>query len=240
MWLRFVQLKAVLATLLLSTSTTATASPILFTDATIIAFDAGSNRTKTLRDSSLLVENDTIAQIYNGNTPTSFPNGTEVVNATGKIISPGFIDTHHHLWQTAFKSIASNVTLSEYFQKYGEFGPTIQYMSAEDKYLSQLTGCLELLNAGTTTVLDHAHGDSSPEAADAIINGTVDSGVRAFHAFAVHNVPNWTVPDQMQKLRDLANDRRLSGDGVVSLGLSYDQFDGGPENVTSQLWGIVR
>jgi cytosine/adenosine deaminase-related metal-dependent hydrolase len=28
---------------------------------------------------------------------------TEVVDCTDKIISPGFIDTHHHLWQTQLK-----------------------------------------------------------------------------------------------------------------------------------------
>lgn len=218
----------------------AEATSILFTDATIIAFDINTNRTQTLRDSSILVENDSITQIYNGTTPTSYPNGTEVVNATGKIISPGFIDSHHHLWQTAFKTIASNTTLSEYFQKYSEFSPTITNMTVEDKYLGTLTGALELLNAGSTTVLDHAHGDSSNATADAMLNATLASGIRAYHGFTVHAIPGYDIEDQIFKLQELAQDPRLKSNGLVSLGLSYDGFDGGSENITSKLFDIVQ
>jgi cytosine/adenosine deaminase-related metal-dependent hydrolase len=217
------------------------ASSILFTDATIISFNVSTSRTEVLYKSSLLVEGDRISQIYNGTIPTSYPNGTQKVQATGKIISPGFIDTHRHLWQTAFKTIASNTTLAEYFQRYGEYGPTIQYFSPEDKYLGQLTGSLESLNAGTTTVLDHAHGDSSNETADAIFNATPDSQLRTYHAFAIHSLPNnYTTGDQINKLSALAKDPRLANNELVRVGLAFDGFDSASSSVLSQLWNIVQ
>jgi cytosine/adenosine deaminase-related metal-dependent hydrolase len=219
----------------------AEATSTLFTDATIITFNANTSRTEILYKSSLLVEGDRISQIYNGTTPGSYLNATQTVNVTGKIISPGFVDTHHHLWQTAFKTIASNTTLAEYFQRYGEFGPTIQYFTPEDKYLSQLTGSLESLNAGTTTVLDHAHGDSSNETADAIFNATLDSQLRTYHAFAIHQIPNnYTTEDQIHKLVALANDPRLANNSLVKVGLAFDGFDATPPSVLSQLWDIVK
>jgi cytosine/adenosine deaminase-related metal-dependent hydrolase len=221
--------------------TSVDAASVLFTDATIITFNVNTSRTEVLHDSSLLVEGDRISQIYNGTAPTSYPNNTEIVNATGKIISPGFVNTHQHLWQTAFKTIASNTTLAEYFQRYGEYGPSIQYFTPEDKYLGQLTGSLEMLNSGTTTVLDHAHGDSSNETADAIFNATLDSQLRTYHAFAIHALGNnFTTDDQMKKLISLAHDPRLSNNSLVSVGLAYDAFDTAPQAVLNQLWSIVQ
>jgi len=221
--------------------TFASASSILFTDATIITFNKETSRTRTIFNSSLLVQNDRITQIYDNETPTSYPNDTKVINATGKIISPGFIDTHHHLWQTAFKTIASNTTLTEYFQRYGEFGPSIQNFTPDDKYLGTLAGALELLHAGTTTVLDHSHGDSSNETADAILNGTIDSGIRAYHGFAIHTLSNnYSVGEQIAKLVELSEDERLGGDHLVSLGLAFDAFEGTPKETLDQLWDIVQ
>lgn len=227
--------------LALSLASFSNAASILFTDATIITWDNDTSRTEVLYNSSLLVEDDQIREIHNGTTPDSVSNATETINATGKIISPGFIDTHHHLWQTALKTIASNTTLAEYFQRYGEFGPTIQNFSPEDKYLSQLAGSLELINAGTTTVLDHAHGDSSNETADAIFNATLASQLRTIHAFAIHEIPNnYTLNEQMSKLVVLKNDARLSNNSLVTVGLAFDAFDNTPSSMVEQLWDIVQ
>ncbi|PSN59903.1 Metallo-dependent hydrolase [Corynespora cassiicola Philippines] len=216
------------------------ASSILFTDATIISFDEATNRTRILENSSLLLEDDRISGIFE-TAPTSYPNGTEVVNATGKILSPGFVNTHHHLWQTALKTIASNTTLVEYYQRYGEFSPTIQFMTPEDKFLGTLTGALELLNSGTTTVLDHAHGDSSDETADAIFNATLSSGLRTFHAFTVHDIGNnYSTTAQMAKLASFASDTRLASNSLVELGLGYDFFAAADEETLSELWDLVQ
>ncbi|KAK3210284.1 hypothetical protein GRF29_44g2237488 [Pseudopithomyces chartarum] len=219
------------------------AASLLFTDATIISYDFSTNHTQILRDSSLLVQGDRIVELYNGTTPSSYPNDTTVVNATGKIISPGFINTHHHLWQTGYKTLASNTTLAQYFQRYGEFGPSIQHMTAEDKYLAQIAGALELVNTGTTTILDHASGDSSEETEDSILQATLESGVRIFHAFSVHDLgtaTNWTVDLQIQKLRSLATDPRLTNNSLVNLGLSFDAFPSAPKSQIEELWSIVR
>ena len=65
-----------------------------------------------LRDHDLLIEDKKIKQIAPGIPPPS-PE-TQIIDCTGKVVSPGFIDTHHHLWQTQLKGRHANHTLLEY------------------------------------------------------------------------------------------------------------------------------
>lgn len=67
---------------------------ILYEGATIISFDDPTERLNILNDASMLIEGDTIAALSEGTLDSEVPGNTTRVNATGKIISPGFIDTH--------------------------------------------------------------------------------------------------------------------------------------------------
>lgn len=67
---------------------------ILFEGATIISFNESTERLSILDDASMLIEGDTIAALCEGPLDSGIPGNTTRVNATGKIISPGFIDTH--------------------------------------------------------------------------------------------------------------------------------------------------
>ena len=60
---------------------------------------------------SILIENGKIAKIAQD---IAAAEGTEVIDCTDKIISPGFIDTHHHGWQTQLKGRHANEQLLEY------------------------------------------------------------------------------------------------------------------------------
>ncbi|KAK3670468.1 hypothetical protein LTR78_009709 [Recurvomyces mirabilis] len=146
-----------------------------------------------------------------------------------------------HLWQTPFKTIGSNTSLAEYFQKYSEFSQAEQYFTTDDLYLAQLVGSLERLHVGTTTVLDHAHASFSNETIDACINGSLDSGVRTVYGHAIHIVPNgWSWEDQIQKFRALTQDARFNHHSVLTLGLAYDNFYDAPTPNITELWNITK
>lgn len=59
----------------------------------------------------LLIKNNIIATIA-PNIKAS--EGTTVIDCTNKILSPGFIDTHHHVWQTLLKGRCGNDLLFDY------------------------------------------------------------------------------------------------------------------------------
>lgn len=59
----------------------------------------------------ILIEGSVITKLEDNVTP---PEGCEVVDCNDKIISPGFIDTHHHLWQTMLKGLFGDATFMNY------------------------------------------------------------------------------------------------------------------------------
>src|SRR5688572_21083178 len=81
--------------------------------------------------------------------------GAEVLDATGMIVTPGFVDTHRHVWQTQLRTVAADWSLFDYVARmrsiYGSF------YEAEDAYLGNHVGALEALAAGITTIVDHCH-----------------------------------------------------------------------------------
>ncbi|KAL3471657.1 Metallo-dependent hydrolase [Aspergillus californicus] len=154
-------------------------SSILLTNATILVPDNnGTDGVVALRNHSLLIEGRKISRISAEIAPPS-PQ-TTILDCTGKIVSPGFVDTHHHLWQTPLKGRHANHTLIEYM-------PTGNFQSVnftpEDIFWGQLGGCLEALDAGTTTVVDHAHMNISPAHSANAIEATIASGIRSIFCY---------------------------------------------------------
>ncbi|KAF5008127.1 hypothetical protein FDECE_5563 [Fusarium decemcellulare] len=209
------------------------ASSKLFSGATIISFNDESSSLEVIRNGSLLVTNDKIAAI-SGSKPSYLPPDTEEIDVSGQIITPGFIDTHRHGWMTAFKTIMSNTTLVEYFMRYRDPPPALGFTS-KDVYLSQLAGLYETLNAGVTTILDHAHHNWSPSSAWAGFNASVDSGARVFWAYSFQDAPvtNYTVSEQIPAFEKLAayNTHKSS---LTELGIAYDHWGPNPDAAEAQ------
>ncbi|KAH3003784.1 hypothetical protein KXW60_006018 [Aspergillus fumigatus] len=205
----------------------------LFKGGTIIAFNEKKQDLDIIRGGSLLISDGIISAITEGAYDKPLPPGTEIVDATGDILTPGFIDTHGHGWQTAYRTIGSNTTLAEYFNRYGEFAAD-GIWSADDVYVSQLTGLYEALNAGVTTTLDHAHHTWSKATTDAGVQASIDSGARVFWCFGFHNVSNFLFEQQLAKFQELADSRRFSGQ-ASSLGIAYDAFNPGSAQQTESI-----
>ncbi|KAH7126473.1 amidohydrolase [Dactylonectria estremocensis] len=225
-----------LATALAAITSVAGESSVLLRGGTIIGFDEATNSLNVVRNGSLLITNDRITSIFTGNqTPLRASNDTQVIDVTNQIITPGFVDTHRHGWQTAFRTIGSNTSLAEYFSRYGEYAAA-GLLSADDVYIGQLAGLYEALNAGVTTTLDHAHHTWSDETAEAGLRGSIDSGARVFWSYAFHNVTNYTVSQQLENFRDIATKAEFDGT-ATSLGIAFDFF--GPDPVLKDVNAVV-
>jgi cytosine/adenosine deaminase-related metal-dependent hydrolase len=107
-----------------------------------------------------------------------------VIDARGRIVMPGFIDTHHHQFETALRSFLADGLLLpgtpggqiNYYQYIlRKFAPVYR---PEDVYINELYGSLAQLDDGVTTVHDVSQIHHSPAHSDAAIQGIVDSGRR--------------------------------------------------------------
>src|SRR5919106_6824150 len=128
----------------------------------------------------VLIDGDTIAEVA-----PEIQADAEVVDVTGRIVIPGFVDTHRHTWEAAIRGCAPNATLDDYFVDILDtFAPVYR---AEDVYASNLAGSLECLNAGITTLVDWSHINNTPEHPDAAIQGLKESGLRAQYAYGSAN-----------------------------------------------------
>ncbi|EFY88851.1 amidohydrolase family protein [Metarhizium acridum CQMa 102] len=223
-------MRITLALAVVLAGTVAQAASTLFWGGTIIAFDSDNESLKVIRNGSLLVVNDRIAAIHDhSQQPYEVPADTVKIDVTGQIITPGFIDTHRHSWQTAYKTIGSNTTLLEYFSRYGEFAAASSYRP-EDVYLGQLMGLYEALDGGVTTLLDHAHHTWSNATAYAGLNASVESGARVFWSYAFHNIPslNYTIPEQIPNFREIAESNVLDNT-TTELGIAFDFWGPDPD-----------
>jgi cytosine/adenosine deaminase-related metal-dependent hydrolase len=177
---------------------------------------------------SLLIQGNKIAKI---DKDISVETSTEVIDCTGKIISPGFIDTHHHLWQTQLKGRHANEVLLEYMVT-GNWQSS--NFSSADFFWGQLGGCLEAVCAGTTTVVDHAHLNYSPESSKFAISATVSSGIRSIFGYCpTLKVTSWNpvefdyqvlAPWVLETFTELGLAAPFGENGRVTLGLAFDLY----------------
>ena len=118
----------------------------------------------------------------------------DVIDARGRIVMPGFIDTHHHqAWTAIRSSIPDSILIHDgtntpgaaqnYFANVlaGPTGTTgfARHYRAQDVYISELVGGLSQLDNGVTTVHDISQIHHSPQHSDAAVRGLIDAGRRA-------------------------------------------------------------
>jgi 5-methylthioadenosine/S-adenosylhomocysteine deaminase len=137
--------------------------------------------------------------------------GAEVVDATGKIVMPGFVDTHRHTWQTAFRGIGVDWTFGQYRVAMHE---TLRpHYRPEDVYLGNLLGRIEALGSGVTTMLDWFHCADRPENADAAIEALRAAPGRSVFCYGAGGSDEEAIAPEVRRVRS-----RLPDDGMA-LGL---------------------
>jgi cytosine/adenosine deaminase-related metal-dependent hydrolase len=150
----------------------------------------------------------------------------EVIDASGCVVMPGFVDTHRHTWQTALRAICADWTLSEYFRGIRQtFSPRY---TAQDVYAGNYVGALEALDAGVTTILDFSHCNNSPAHADAALQGLRDAHIRAVFGYGYFPSPveQPVFADQMERIADarrVKSEHLSSDDGLVTMGIALTE-----------------
>jgi 5-methylthioadenosine/S-adenosylhomocysteine deaminase len=116
----------------------------------------------------------------------------QTIDATGKIIIPGFISAHSHVSQTAFRGMAVN----ELLRGWGRIrNSQSAFATVDDQYWFTLHGCLDHLRHGITSVYNFTGSVTAGPSQNEQLRGEVDSGIRFIHAWARVR----TLPDAEQR-----------------------------------------
>jgi len=140
----------------------------------------------------------------------------EVVDAAGKIVLPGFVDTHRHTWQTAFRGVGAEWTFDQY--RVAMHGTLKPHYQPEDVYLGNLLGRIEALSSGVTTMLDWFHCSDRPENADAGIQALREAPGRSVFCYCAGTAAEPDIASEITRVRS-----QLPDDGMM-LGLRGPQL----------------
>jgi len=178
----------------------------------------------------VLIEDGTIRAVGAALDP---PEGAEIIDAQHAIVSPGFVDTHRHVWQTQLRTIATNWSLFDYTCRM-RFGYSACY-EADDVHLGNLVGALEALHAGITTIVDHCHIMNSPAHADAAVRGLRESGIGGVFCYGIF--PNPTLPDftidfepgwRLDDARRVRAEHFADADALLTMGIAPTEVTARP------------
>ena len=109
-----------------------------------------------------------------------FPSdGCSVVNAEGCLVTPGLVNTHHHLYQTMTRAVpgAQDAALFGWLQT---LYPIWAAMRPDDFFTSAQVGMVELLLSGCTTTADHLYLYPNGARLEDTIHAAQEIGMR-FH-----------------------------------------------------------
>jgi cytosine/adenosine deaminase-related metal-dependent hydrolase len=120
----------------------------------------------------VLVDEGVIAEVGAG----AAPEADERVDLAGALVTPGLVNTHHHLYQTLTRAHAQQADLFTWLKT---LYPIWARLDGEAEYAAARTGLAELALSGCTTVFDHHYvfPRGQPDVIDALIQAAADLGV---------------------------------------------------------------
>ena len=101
------------------------------------------------KQQSLLIKDDLIAEIA---PQIDESKADKIIDAEGKILLPGLVNTHTHLSMTLFRGVADDLALDTWLND--NIWPLEANLNGDYCYIGALLGAVEMIKSGTTTFSD--------------------------------------------------------------------------------------
>ena len=158
--------------------------------------------------------------------------GAEVIDAAGKIVAPGLVDTHWHMWNTLLRGMSDGRPTPGGPDRGGYFATCVgigRHFLPGDTYAGTRLAAAEAVDAGITTVHDWAHNVRGRDWAEAGLRALGESGLRARFSYGY---ATGHANDQLMALDDLAAIRSAwpsyHADDRIHLGVAWRGTGGNP------------
>ncbi|HEU4941734.1 MAG TPA: 8-oxoguanine deaminase [Gaiellaceae bacterium] len=183
----------------------------LLHNAYVVVLDDGRTEHE---DGWVLLDDGRIGQVGSGDPPDA----DERVDLDGALVTPGLVNTHHHLYQTLTRAQAQQADLFTWLKT---LYPIWARLDGEAEYAAARTGLAELLLSGCTTAFDHHYvfPKGQPDVIDALLRAAEDVGAHLVvgrGSMDLGESQGGLPPDSLVEERDavLAETETLIGRGV--------------------------
>lgn len=170
---------ALLAAFLPSNTTAAERVDLIIRGGTVVTMDGSS---RVIDDGAVAIKQDRIVAVGASAEVSAMYIARRTINAAGKVVMPGLINTHTHVPMVLFRGIADDLVLMEWLQKY-IFPAEAKNVDEQFVRWGTKLGCLEMIQGGTTTFVDMYYFE------DAIADETSRAGMRAVLGETVLDFP---------------------------------------------------
>ncbi|MDD2240965.1 MAG: putative aminohydrolase SsnA [Kiritimatiellae bacterium] len=112
---------------------------------------------RIINDGAVLVVDGVIEAVGKAATVKKKARGARVLNAKGRVIMPGFINAHMHLYSTYCRGLTPKQPPATNFVEVLErlWWPLDKALNAKDIHYSSLVPLIDCIKNGTTTIIDH-------------------------------------------------------------------------------------
>jgi 5-methylthioadenosine/S-adenosylhomocysteine deaminase len=141
---------------------------LLIRDGIVVAMDGGK---QIIQNGAVAVRGDRIVAVGKTAELAARYQAKRTMEARGKIILPGLINTHNHAPMTLLRGIADDLALMDWLQKY-IFPAEAKNVSREFVEAGTALACIEMIRSGTTTYADMYYFE------DQVADTTAKAGVR--------------------------------------------------------------
>lgn len=170
-------------------------------------------------EADVLIDGQTVAAVGSGLRARD----AEVIDASGAIVMPGFVDAHRHTGESLLRNIGE--TSISGADLAGEYDP-------DDLFAATLVGLLGALDAGITTVVDWCDAIGGPEHLDAAVRAHTEAGTRSVLVVAADGTADRDPQEQLRRAAGIPVSPLLTG----AAGLRYPS--GAGSDATA--WGAAR
>lgn len=180
--------------------------------------------------------------------------GAEVLDATGTVAIPGFVDTHWHLWGTLLRGAIGDGHETGWFARKALLAP---HLEPDDTATGVLVGATEGLLAGITTVHDWAHNVLGRADADADLGALAALGLRARFSYGAPSTSPLMNMEQMRavmaqvgvspddpmdfaEIGRIRDDWEPASDGLIQVGCAVRGPSRSSADVYREEWRLAR
>jgi len=145
---------------------------------------------RVYRDGAVAYEGDRIVAVGKTGALEGEYGSEAVIDARGKIVMPGLVNAHNHLYQTLMRGTSDDRRRRPRPRKYSWNIDALQHLDGETCHAAGMLAAAEMIRSGITTTQDSHYINFHLDSIDGVAQSVEDSGMRVVLGRGCWDLPN--------------------------------------------------